>query len=234
MNLLRHIVEPERLLLTWQPPEESSPVRTRRIVGEVFLGVEGQAVFRYLKTAPDFAAALDVGFKGAPAFPLDQDETRQGVIESLLRRLPPRKREDFAEYLAQYRLPSPFPYSDITLLGYTGARLPSDGFGLVPVFPAHEVPCDVLLEVAGLRHVFSGDMSTIRPGDPLMLQVDAENPVDPDALAVLHQDRKVGYVNRAMLPQFHTWMRDHAVKLTVERLNGKPERPLIFAIVNVT
>ncbi len=191
-------------------------------------------VFRYLKATSDFRAALDAGFKGVPAFSLDQDETRQGVIESLLRRLPPRKREDFSEYLAQYRLPSPFPYSDFALLGYTGARLPSDGFGLVPVFPSHVVPCDVLLEVAGLRHVFSGDMNTIRPGDPLALQVDAENPVDPDALAVFHQARKVGYVNRAMLPQFHIWMRDHVVKVTVERLNGKPERPLIFAIVNVT
>jgi hypothetical protein len=234
MNFLRHVVEPERLLLIWQPSDEGAPVRTRRIVGEVFLEPDGQGVFRYLKATPDFAAARAAGFKGVPAFPLEQDETRQGVIESLLRRLPPRKREDFAEYLAQHRLPSPFRHSDFALLGYTGARLPSDGFALVPVFPAHAVPCDCLLEIAGLRHVFSGDMAAIREGDPLTLQTNAENPVDPNALAVLHRGQKIGYVNRAMLPQFHAWLRDHVVKVTVERLNGKPDRPLIYAIVRVT
>jgi hypothetical protein len=82
-----------------------------------------------------------------------------------------------------------------------------------------------LLEVAGLRHVFSGDMAAIREGYPLKLRVDAQNPVDSDALAAFHQDRKIGYVNRAMLPQFHAWPRDHAVKATVERQNGKPAGP---------
>lgn len=91
-----------------------------------------------------------------------------------------------------------------------------------------------LMEVAELRHVFSGDMAVIREGYPLKLRVDAQNPVDSDALAAFHQDRKIGYVNRAMLPQFHAWPRDHAVKATVERQNGKPDRPLIYAIASVT
>lgn len=64
-----------------------------------------------------------------------------------------------------------------------------------------------LMEVAELRHVFSGDMAVIREGYPLKLRVDAQNPVDSDALAAFHQDRKIGYVNRAMLPQFHAWPR---------------------------
>jgi hypothetical protein len=234
MNLLRHIVEPERLLLTWQPPDENAPVRTRRIVGEIRMESGEQAVFRYLKDSPDFAAAQAAGFKGFPAFPAEQAETRQGVIESLMRRLPPRKREDFAEYLAQYRLPTPFNQSDLALLGYTGARLPSDGFGLVPVFPPHAIPCDVVLEIAGLRHVFSGDMSAIRVGDPVTFQVESENPIDQDALAVMHLDKKIGYVNRALLPQFHGWLSSHAVSATIERVNGKPERPLLYVIVHVT
>lgn len=191
-------------------------------------------VFRYLKDSLDFEAAKAAGFKGYPAFPLDQAEVRQGVIESLLRRLPPRKREDFAEYLEQHRLPVPFDYSDFALLGYTGARLPSDGFGLVPVFRPDAVPCDFLLEVAGFRHVFSGDVETIRVGDPVTFEIDTENPVDGDALAVVHQGHRIGYVNRALRQSLHGWLRSHKVSASVERVNGKPERRLIYVTVRVT
>lgn len=234
MNPLRHIVEPESLLLTWQPPDENAPVRTRRIVGEVFKAPDEQIVFRYLKDSPDFEAAKTAGFKGFPAFPLEQAEIRQGVIESLMRRLPPRKREDFADYLAQHRLPNPFNYSDLALLGYTGARLPSDGFGLVAVFPPDAVPCDFLLEVAGFRHVYSGSLDAIQVGDPVTFEVDAENPVDQDALAVVHQGHQIGYVNRAFRLPMSGWLRSHRVSASVERRNGKPERPLIYVRVCVT
>ena len=149
---------------------------------------EGQIVFRYLKHTLDFDEACKAGFKGFPAFHLkdkNDNEVHQGVIESLMRRLPPRKREDFADFLAQHRLPSPFNNSDMALLGYTGARLPSDGFALVPDFSECEVPCDYLMEVAGLRHILGTDVSNIHLDDPVEFAIDQDNPVDQDALLVI-------------------------------------------------
>lgn len=233
MNLLQHIVEPERLLLTWQPQDEQAPVRTRRIVGEVNMESNGQSVFRYLRGTEDFNAAQEAGFEGFPAFPEDTVETRQGVIESLMRRLPPRNREDFSEYLTQHRLPFPWRYSDSALLGYTGARLPSDGFALVPIFPENNVPCDYLMEIAGLRHVIGGDITSIHDGDPVTFEVDSGNPIDQDALAVVHYGRRIGYVNRAFKNTFHRWLEAHTIKAVVERQNGKPERPLVYIRVSV-
>lgn len=230
---LQHIVEPERLLLTWQPVDEQAPVRTRRVVGEIARECDGQFVFRYLKDSTDFRLAREAGFQGFPAFSMSHVETRQGVIESFLRRLPPRNREDFSDYLAQHRLPYPFPNSDFALLGYTGARLPSDGFALVPVFPGNAVPCDYLIEVAGLRHVIGTETSNIQDGDPITFDVDSHNPVDQDALTVLHQGRRIGYVNRALKETFHQWLSAHTVHAVVERQNGKPERPLVFVRVSV-
>lgn len=233
MNLLQHIVEPERLLLTWQPQDEQALVRTRRIVGEVRIETNGQGVFSYLNRTEDFKAAQEAGFKGFPAFPENVVETRQGVVESLMRRLPPRNREDFSEYLAQHRLPFPWMYSDFALLGYTGARLPSDGFALVPLFPENIVPCDYLMEVAGLRHVIGSDIGFIQDGDQVTFEPDPENPVDSDALTVIHQGRRIGYVNRALKDTFHQWLGSHTVQAVVERQNGKPERPLVFIRVSV-
>ena len=68
-----------------------------------------------------------------------------------MRRLPPRNREDFADYLQVHGLSAPFELSDVALLGYTGARLPSDGFALVPEFPEDIRPCDYVMEVTGAR-----------------------------------------------------------------------------------
>lgn len=233
MNTLHHIVEPARLLLTWQPADELAPSRTRRVVGEVRV-MDGNAVFRYLKDSTDFEEAEKAGFKGFPAFDIKQNEINQGVIESFMRRLPPNKRDDFSNYLAQHLLPIPFNYSDMALLGYTGARLPSDGFSIVPVFPEDAVPCDFLMEVAGLRHVYTNNIENIHLGDKVTFEVDTANPVDSDALVVVHQSNRIGYVNRAIKNIFHHWLRSHHVEATVERINGKPGRPLIYIKISVS
>ena len=231
MTTLHHIVEPTRLLMTWQPLDMNAPSRTRRVIGEVCQESSGRIVFHYLKNTPDFEAARETGFKGFPAFRLEDDEVRQGVIESLLRRLPPRNREDFAEFLAQHRLPCPFNYSDMALLGYTGARLPSDGFALVPDFSQNSVPCDYLMEVAGLRHVFR-DMQVIHEGDTVNFEIDRDNPIDQDALQVICHGQKIGYVNRAFRTTLHRWLQTNHVTATVEKCNGKPERPLVYVMIS--
>lgn len=232
---LRHIVEPARLLLTWQPMDEHAPQRTRRTVGEVLRAdSDGDLLFRYFRGTPDFAAACTAGFQGFPAFQMDQSEIRQGVHETLMRRLPPRKREDFADFLALHRLPAPFTYSDMALLGYTGAKLPSDGFTLFPEFPTNTVPCDYLMEVAGLRHVYDGPMTEIRDGDEVTFQPEPSNPVDKDALVVLHKGRRIGYVARALRDNFNAWLRAGKITATVERQNGKPTRPLVYLRIQVT
>jgi hypothetical protein len=233
MNPLRHIVEPAGLLLTWQPQDEQAPSRTRRVVGEVRVNQEGIATFRYLKDTQDYQKALEAGFKGYPAFDTRSEEISAGVLESFLRRLPPRKREDFSEFLKLHRLGFPFEHSDMALLAYTGARLPSDGFALVPIFPDEVAPCDFLLEIAGFRHVAGTDTANLKVGDPVGFVADPDNPVDQDALAVEHNGVRIGYVNRALRNTFRKWLQGNVVTAIVERINGKPERPLVYLRISV-
>ena len=51
-----------------------APSCTCRVIGEVCQESDGQIVFRYLKNTPDFETACTVGFKGFPAFRLEDDE----------------------------------------------------------------------------------------------------------------------------------------------------------------
>src|SRR5688500_16311646 len=106
MTPLRFIVEPPKLLMTWQPSDESGQSRMRRRVAEVSADPSNPHVWRlqYLIGTPDMEAAQASGFQGHPAFKLGPAQVTQGVRETLLRRLPPRNRDDFSEFLAMHRL----------------------------------------------------------------------------------------------------------------------------------
>lgn len=227
MTLLSAIREPSRLLLTWQPPESAPYARTRRVVAEI-VREDGDLVLRYLPNTPDYMSALGCGFTGYPAFHPSTVEHRQGVSEALSRRLPPRNREDFDDFLAKHRLPSPFPYSDLALLGYTGAALPSDGFALVPDFPDSPGAFDYVTELAGVRHVRGLNLSDVRVGDEVQFAVDRENPVDRDAVFAVHHGKPLGYVNRVLRHRLAKWASTGHLSARVERLNGKPDRPLVY------
>jgi hypothetical protein len=230
---LIYVVEPSGLLLLWQSADIGSTSRTKRVVGEVARTPSGHVTFEYLRDDADFQHAVGEGFQGFPAFSLRDSTKREGVVEALMRRLPPRRRADFPLYLQQHGLSGPAEFSDFALLGYTGARLPSDGFSIVPQFPLGLERCDYVAEVAGLRHVYRGDVSSIRTGSPVTFVPDLQNKFDADAVAIYLGSIQLGYVNRALRQSFNEWLRLRDVRGTVCRINGQPERPLVFVRVEV-
>lgn len=226
---LNYIIEPLALLLVWQSVDEStSQDRTRRVVGTITREENGAATLSYLVDSDDFQAAKKSGFKGYPGFsPSTVRHTSETVMEALMRRLPPRKRDDFADYLALHRLPNPFPNSDFALLGYTEARLPSDGFSTVPVFDPNHTPCEFILEVAGARY-YKPYVDQLVAGDIVTLRVEHDHATEPGAIAIFHADNKIGYVNRALMHTVSHWVKHKQVKAVVDRKSGSLDRPLVY------
>ena len=234
MNLIEHIIEPRRLWLVWRPGP-SDLRQTRRVVGEITRdGATSPVRLRYITDTPDFAAAKADGFEGYPAFPLKAVEHTSNVLEAFLRRLPPRSREDFGDYLTRHRLPGAFPNSDMALLGYTGAKLPGDGFELCLDLSDARPPFEIVFEVAGFRYQSEIRASDVYVGDPVTFKLDVENPHDPYAVAIFYTGIKIGYISRAYNKAFCNWVkRGYSISGTVERINGKPERPLVYIFVVV-
>lgn len=233
MNRIRNIVEPRRLLLSWQRPMAGKERRTRHIVGEIEQRAES-VVFRYLNNQPDFQSAIEEGFKGYPSFALEKlGDHSSGVLDAFLRRLPPRKREDFSEYLAQFRLPDDFAGSDMALLAYTGAKLPGDGFELIPDLSDVTPPLELVVEVAGFRHQ-NVAASGVAVGDDVQLVPEPTNPADSEAIAIHHSTGLIGYVPRPYLSVVAKWLRAQSVDAVIERINGKPERPLVYLFLKVS
>lgn len=237
MNTLQHLREPAKLLLTWQGLDSATDPnkRTRRVVAELTPEAGGKAArLRYLVGTPDYDAARENGFEGYPAFRLPKSADDEAVIvmdamPALLRRLPPRKREDFGDYLQRHLLPASFDLSDFALLGYTAARLPSDGFGLVPIFDITEGSCEIVSELAGTRyHAKPEQLQLVQVGDEVNFVCEPENQHDKLAIRAEVRGFPIGYVNRVMTENIHEWLRSKSVKATVARKNGTSERPLIY------
>lgn len=227
MNLIEHVFSPKRLLLTWQGQD-----RAWRVVGEL-TDRDGVVSFRYLTETDDFAKARDSGFVCYPAFRKPGVIYTEGVMDSFLRRLPPRSRGDFRKFLEQWRLPVTAELSDFALLAYVGGKLPTDGFAVVWPLEEMQAPAEVLLEVAGLRYqdVEREDLAIGMPADFVR---EPDNPKDARAISVLVQGRRIGYVRRQQRDAVSNWLDRYHVSATLERINGTKERPVVYLFCRVT
>lgn len=232
MNIIEHIIEPKRLILAWQPPEGRG-TRKRHLVAELYK-TESGIEFKYLENTEDLNEAKNLGFVGYPAFKLSSSTFTSGVIEAFMRRLPPRQRVDYPQYLTQFRLSRDVPISDFALLGYTGAALPRDGFSIINPFDNVTSQCELMVEVAGFRYRENINIDEIHTGDSVSFCPDPSNVKDPWAVQIfVNKDLFVGYVCRGLTSAFQRWMNSAELRGVVERINGSPNRPLIYVFTTV-
>ena len=215
-------------------PPEGEGVRSRCIVGELNLQPNGEVHLRYLTGTPEFEKARNQGFRGHAAFKISQECHLQGVMQTFMLRLPPSSREDYTAYLTGFCIPHNADLSEFALLGYTGARLPSDGFGIIHTFDGVDGPCEFLTDVAGVRYYFNAEETQNLPlGAYVELQCEPNNTNDPGAVMVLYDGKKMGYIKRGLTDAFRRWMELGHVTATIERLNGNPKRPMVLLFVRV-
>lgn len=232
---ITHIQEPKRLSIGWIPSLSNGPEnRTWRRVAEIRRSENGQSpILTYLVDTGDFKEAKQQGFTGFPAFPLTSVQHSQNVMETLLKRLPPRSRGDFPQYLDMFRIPREAALSDFALLGYTEARLPSDGFAILLHLEDFIPPFEVVLDVAGFRHESNRSSAQLSVGEPLFLRP-APHPKDEYAIEVWSDDNKLGYVPRLHARSLCELVKQNRTSAFIERLNGSPDRPIVRLFLTVS
>ena len=229
MRYIKHIVEPDRLLLSWQAKSE----RLRMFVAELKRnGDDGNLV--YLKESEDFSKAQILGFEKYPGFDTEKD-VHENVLGSFMKRLPPRSRGDFSRFLDALRIKSDAEVSNFALLGYSGAKLPDDDFTIIHPFKNASPPFELMLFVQGYRY-YKDQLPSNALSQDMQAGFEAEpdNPKDPEAIKIIINDVKVGYVNRGLTGSFHEWMQAGlAISAYVERINGIEQNPEIYLYVSV-
>lgn len=196
-----------------------------------------------------------LGYFGYPAFNYGEENHRNGVLEAFLRRVPPLYREDFDDYLLQYRL-SPelkekFRYEPYLMLARTGAITSNDHFRLIDPLENFSHG-QVLLEVQGYRHkvdALTRAGKTLSLGETVMLRPDSDNPHDPNAVKITvlagngaeenSQDQIIiGHICRFQSAALRRLLLEEQqgachIKAQITRLNGRPECPKAYILLMV-
>lgn len=232
MHFIEHIIEPDKLLLAWQSLDEKH--RTRYIVAELNRAHDEQITLTYRVNSDDFCKAQKLGFESYPAFP-DTSKTYDNVLDAFMRRLPPRTRGDFKQYLEVLRLKPDAKLSDFALLGYSGAKLPSDGFSIIHPFNDVKGACELLVEAAGYRHIKKNHDVKINVDDPATFTKEFNDTIHEDAIHITANSQHIGYVNRGLLPTFFDWLQTRRIAgAWVEKINGEPGKPTAYIYVKIS
>jgi hypothetical protein len=229
MRQIEHIVEPDRLLLSWQTASE----RLRMFVAELIRSGD-DADLVYLKDSEEFSKAQRLEFEGYPGFDIEIN-IHKNVLTSFMKRLPPRSRGDFGRFLDALRIKSDAEVSNFALLGYSRAKLPDDDFTIIHPFENASPPFELLLPVEGYRHYKDqlpfADLSTDMQAG---FEAEPDNEFDSEAIKIIINNVRVGYVSRGLIGSFHEWMQAGlAISAYVERINGIEQNPEIYLYVSV-
>ena len=224
--MIENPIHTRRALMAWQRPLGSGKRRDRFAVAE--LVQNGICLsFRYLDDQ-ELEPARQVGFTGYPGLPFGSPQLDRIAEEVLMRRLPPKERPDYGEFLERFGLPSDEYYPALTLLAYTGARMTGDGFSVCETFDGFEPPFTYVFDVAGSRHC-KDLYNELKKGDRLRLEREPDNEHDPDAVRIVQIDgTKAGYVNRLQAKAVGRWLDDDGMSARVFRANGRIDYPRLF------
>ena len=232
MRYIEHIVEPEKLLLSWQTSQPDQN-RGRMFVAELVRKGEN-ADLVYLQNSNEFRDAESFGFEGYPGFS-SQKQIYDNILFAFMKRLPPRSRGDYGKYLDSLRIPNKAKISDFALLGYSGAKLPDDDFTIIHTFENAIPPFEFILHVQGY-HYYKDEIpfDSIKLDQKTTFQTEPENEFDPKAIKVLIDGIHAGYICRGLTESFHKWFNiGYKIDASIERKNGTAEQPDIYLYVSI-
>lgn len=155
-------------------------------------------------------------------------------------RVLPRSRRDYAEFVKWLNVPE-HEDDPIALLARSGGQRVTD---TLEVFPCPESDGDgnynIHFFAHGLRHLPSASIEraeSLRPGEPLLLLHDFQNPRDPRALLMRTAETTpgdmhlMGYCPRYLVDDaFELLQRGQNSRITVERVN-LPPAPMQFRLL---
>lgn len=225
-------IQTQRALLTWQRPLGYQGRRDRFAVGEL---TQTAAGVRFSYLAAGVVAASEQGFVGYPGLRLGASEESYDALRVLLRRLPPRERADFGDFLRSFGIAAEANLSDLSLLAYTGARVASDsdGFGISETFDGFARPFRYVFDISGYRH-YREFVPNLQINDSVRFVAEVDNEYDPEAvMACTVGDQCIGYVNRTQAPLIRSWLAEGSIDAFVFRINGRSSYPRLFVMADI-
>lgn len=221
-------IQTRRAWLAWQSSRGDD---TRYRVAEL-VQVETGVTFRYLDEA-ELAAARSSGFRHYVGLPAEREQDPARVIDTLIRRLPPRTRPDFPEMMRRFGLDPSAEFTDLSLLAYMGARSAADTFGVTESFDGFDRPFRFVFDIAGYRH-YRDDVGDLEAGERVIFRPDPQNEFDPNAVELVRETgARAGWLNRLQTGPMRRWLAEGRVDACVFRINGRATYPRLFVMADI-
>jgi len=231
MKFINNIIEPDILYLVWQAGISTPGERTNRIVGELIRNND-IVNLRYCVERDSFKEAYyKYSFQGYMPYDI-RKEPHLDVMEVFSRRLVSKKRSDYVKYLESIRINSNIAMSDFSLLGYSEGRVDGDRFSIINPFTNIRKNVQFLTKVVGVNYVFN-KRSPIYIDDIVILKKEKENAFDKNALAIIYNGEKIGYINRILAPQLNMWLDEAKVQATIEKVIKTDESIKIYLYIDI-
>ena len=184
--------ETDKIYLTWR----KGTGFLRHVVGVLCKNENNQYVFKYLDKENLTKAEFD-GFTYYPAFENIERTYEQDVLEIFSRRLIDPNRRDYDKFL-NYWCAEEYKGNNFAILGLTGAKLQTDNFEFIA--PHYEIPAIFYTELtwlqkgdADIQEKFKNEDKHENSGK-ITVQAEPDNEVDPKAVEVLYEDKRLGYI----------------------------------------
>ena len=179
------------------------------------------------------APALETGFSGYPGLALADAHEADTALDVLIRRLPPRNRPDFHDFMETFGLSPQADFSSLSLLAYTGARMTGDSFGVAETFEGFDRPFRYVFDVSGYRH-YRNDALDLAVDEPLIFRRDPTNEYDSDAIEIVREnDVRLGYINRLQAQTVRGWIERGIIDARVFKVNGRSVYPRLFVMADI-
>lgn len=187
----------KELWLIWK-----EPISRRRYVVGTLIKHDHNYNFRYNYTKKEFEK---INFDFFPGFNNVGGIYNSNVMfDSILSRLPNKNRPDYLNILKAYGLNE--ENTEMEILEKTKGRLWTDSFEFVPAFDENNVE----FEIAGISHCpeFKKCKDKLKIGDELLLKHE-KNDYDKNAVIILYENYKIGYVPRYYSEQINKILNDN-------------------------
>lgn len=202
----------KELWLIWK----DSITRRRYTIGTL-IKKRDEYIFRY--NIDVIEEIKKIGFDYFPGFEdIEKEYNSKELFTNILNRLPNPSRTDYEQILKAYELSK--ECSVIEILERTKGRLLTDNYEFVPAFNKDKIEFDL----AGTRHCrdFDKCKEILKVGDKLNLELEEDNKYDNNAIKVLFEDYKIGYVPRYYSKQLADLLKQN-IKYKAEINNIKIE-----------
>jgi hypothetical protein len=222
MNFIKNLIDPHRLLLVWK--DSKTDKGKEFVIGEIKKACNGNIVFKYLINPNKCDESTKHNIKPYPAFP-DFDKIYQhNVLDTFSMRLPPRKRNDFKQFLISIRIPPETQISDFALLGYSRATLPGDNFSILHPFEQVNEPFEFITEIDFIEN--NGyTIDDIEIEKEVSFQFEILNGLN--SIYVEYNQHKIGYIKQLQTSIFSR-IKDANVKGVIEKKSKMRNRVFVF------